>query len=41
MIQELRIKNFKSFRDEVELSFEPSGNDSYNSIVTIPMVLAV
>ena len=36
MIQELKIKNFKSFRDEVELSFEPSGEDSYNSVVTMP-----
>lgn len=36
MIQELKIKNFKSFRDEVELSFEPSGYDPYNSIITMP-----
>lgn len=36
MIQELKIKNFKSFRDEAELSFEPSGEDRYNSIVTMP-----
>lgn len=36
MIQELKVKNFKSFRDEVELSFEPSGEDRYNSIVTMP-----
>lgn len=36
MIQELKIKNFKSFRDEAELSFEPSGEDKYNSIVTMP-----
>lgn len=36
MIQELKIKNFKSFRDEVEISFEPSGNDRYNSVVTMP-----
>lgn len=36
MIQELKIKNFKSFRDEVELSFEPSGDDCYNSVVTMP-----
>lgn len=36
MIQELKIKNFKSFRDEAELSFEPSGEDSYNSVVTMP-----
>ena len=36
MIQEIKIKNFKSFRDEVELSFEPAGEDRYNSIVTMP-----
>lgn len=36
MIQELKIRNFKSFRDEAELSFEPSGEDSYNSVVTMP-----
>lgn len=36
MIQELKIKNFKSFRDEAELSFEPSGEDCYNSVVTMP-----
>lgn len=36
MIQELKIKNFKSFRDEVELSFEPSGDDRYNSVVIMP-----
>lgn len=36
MIQELKIKNFKSFRDEAELSFEPSGEDRYNSVVTMP-----
>ena len=36
LIQELKIKNFKSFRDEVELSFEPSGDDRYNSVVTMP-----
>lgn len=36
MIQELKIKNFKSFRDEAELSFEPSGEDRYNSIITMP-----
>ncbi len=35
MIQELKIRNFKSFRDEVELSFEPSGNDRFNSVVTM------
>lgn len=36
MIQELKITNFKSFRDKVELSFEPSGDDRYNSVVTMP-----
>lgn len=36
MIQELKIKNFKSFRDEVELSFESSSDDRYNSTVTMP-----
>lgn len=36
MIQELKIRKFKSFRDEAELSFEPSGEDSYNSVVTMP-----
>lgn len=36
MIHELKIKNFKSFRDEVELSFEPSEDDRYNSVVQQP-----
>ncbi len=36
MIQELKIRNFKSFRDEVELSFEPSEDSIYNSVVTMP-----
>lgn len=36
MIQELKMRNFKSFRDEVELSFEPSGTDRYNSVITMP-----
>ena len=36
MIQELKIRNFKSFRDEVELSFEPSEDDRYNSVVVMP-----
>jgi hypothetical protein len=36
MLQELKIKNFKSFRDEAELSFEVSDNDRYNSAVTMP-----
>jgi AAA15 family ATPase/GTPase len=36
MIQEIKIKNFKSFRDEVVLSFESSSDDQYNSTVTMP-----
>lgn len=36
MIQEIKIRNFKSFRDEAELSFEPTGNDQYNSVITMP-----
>jgi AAA15 family ATPase/GTPase len=36
MLQELKIRNFKSFRDEAELSFEVSDNDRYNSVVTMP-----
>ncbi len=36
MIQELTIRNFKSFRDEVELSFEPTEVDPYNSVVSMP-----
>ncbi len=36
MIQELTIRNFKSFRDEATLSFEPSAEDRYNSTVTMP-----
>lgn len=36
MIQSLKIRNFKSFRDEIELSFEPSAEDPNNSIVTMP-----
>ena len=36
MIQELKIRNFKSFRDEAQLSFEPMGKDPYNRIVTMP-----
>lgn len=36
MIQDLKIRNFKSFRDEVELSFEPSEDDRYNSVVVMP-----
>jgi AAA15 family ATPase/GTPase len=36
MLQELKIKNFKSFRDEAELSFEVTSSDSNNSVVTMP-----
>ena len=36
MLQEIKIKNFKSFRDEVELSFEAYNNDTSNSVVTMP-----
>ena len=36
MIQELKIRNFKSFRDEEELSFEPLEDDRYNSVVVMP-----
>ena len=36
MIQELKIRNFKSFSDEIELSFEPSEDDRFNSVVTMP-----
>lgn len=36
MIQELKIRNFKSFRDEVEMSFEPSVEDRYNSVEIMP-----
>lgn len=36
MIQELKIRNFKSFRDEVEMSFEPSVEDRYNSVMIMP-----
>ena len=36
MIQEIKIRNFKSFRDEIELSFEPSEVDRYNSVVVMP-----
>ena len=35
MLQEVKIKNFKSFRDEVELSFEAYNNDTGNSVVTM------
>ena len=36
MIPELKIRIFKSFRDEVELCFEPLEDDRYHSAVTIP-----
>jgi AAA15 family ATPase/GTPase len=36
MLQELKIKNFKSFRDEAELSFEVTSPDSNNSVVAMP-----
>ncbi len=36
MLQELRIKNFKSFRDDAEISFEPSKPDRYNSTILMP-----
>lgn len=36
MIQEIKIKNFKSFREEVELSFEAYTADKSNSVVTMP-----
>jgi hypothetical protein len=36
MLQEIKIKNFKSFRDEAELSFEVTSSDSNNSVVTMP-----
>jgi len=36
MIQEIKIKNFKSFRDEAELSFEACSDDDSNSVVTMP-----
>lgn len=36
MLHELKIKNFKSFRDEAMFSFEASTDDRYNSTVTMP-----
>ena len=36
MLHELKIKNYRSFRDEVVLSFEASTDDRYNSTVTMP-----
>lgn len=35
MIQELRVKNFLSFRDEVVFSFEPTKDESVNRVVTM------
>ncbi|MDE5975914.1 MAG: ATP-binding protein [Muribaculaceae bacterium] len=32
----MKIRNFKSFSDEIELSFEPSEDDRFNSVVTMP-----
>ncbi len=36
MIQEIRFRNFLSFRDEAVFSFEPSKDDPINRIVTMP-----
>lgn len=36
MLQEIRIKNYKSFRDEAELSFEAQGDDAANHVVVMP-----
>jgi AAA15 family ATPase/GTPase len=36
MLQELKIRNFKSFRDKAELSFEVTSPDSNNSVVAMP-----
>jgi hypothetical protein len=36
MIQEIKIKNFKSFREEAELSFEVSDSGSNGGVVTMP-----
>lgn len=36
MLHELKIKNYRSFRDEVVFSFEASTDDRYNSTVTMP-----
>lgn len=36
MIQEIRFKNFLSFRDEAVFSFEPSKDDPINRTVTMP-----
>ena len=36
MLQEIKIKNYKSFKDEAELSFEAYSDDTNNSVVTMP-----
>lgn len=36
MIQEIRIQNFLSFRDEAVFSFEPTKDDPINRVVTMP-----
>ncbi len=36
MLQEIKIKNFKSFKEEAELSFEAYSDDTNNSVVTMP-----
>ena len=36
MIQELKFKNFLSFRDEVVFSFEPTKDDPVNRVVIMP-----
>jgi len=36
MLQEIRFKNFLSFRDEAVFSFEPSKDDPINRVVTMP-----
>jgi AAA15 family ATPase/GTPase len=36
MIQEIRFRNFLSFRDEAVFSFEPSKDDQINRTVTMP-----
>ena len=36
MLQEIKIKNYKSFKEEAELSFEAYSDDANNSVVTMP-----
>ena len=36
MIQDIKFKNFLSFRDEAHFSFEPTKDDPINRIVTMP-----